>query len=105
MSNVVHFVRSKEIPLPTGRSDPCPPASLARYSPSGAVNPKAIASMKEIGYDQISISPHYDRETEQAIKQIQAKYGLTTDGIVGPLTKIALFNEKKTQTGPRIADR
>ena len=61
--------------------------------------------LKEIGYDQINISPHYDRETEQAVKQIQAKYGLTTDGIVGPLTKIALFNEKKTQTGPRIADR
>jgi general secretion pathway protein A len=61
--------------------------------------------LKEIGFDQISISPHYDRETEQAVKQIQAKYGLTTDGIVGPLTKIALFNEKKTQTGPRIADR
>ena len=60
--------------------------------------------LKEIGYDHISISPHYDWETEQAVKQIQKKYGLTTDGIVGPLTKIALFNEKKPLTGPHISD-
>jgi general secretion pathway protein A len=61
--------------------------------------------LKEIGYDQIDISPHYDRETEKVVRQIQKKYGLATDGIVGPLTKIALFNEKKSLAGPRIADR
>ncbi len=61
--------------------------------------------LKEIGYDQISISPHYDWETEQAIKQIQEKYGLKTDGVVGPLTKIALFNEKDSLTGPRITKK
>ena len=58
--------------------------------------------LKEIGYDHIGISPYYDWETEQAVKQIQKKYGLTTDGIVGPLTKIALLNEKKPSEGPRI---
>ena len=61
--------------------------------------------LKEIGYDQISISPHYDWETAQAVRQIQAKYGLTTDGIVGPLTKIALLNEKQPPAGPRITNR
>ena len=60
--------------------------------------------LKEIGYDQIDISPHYDRETAQAVRQIQAKYGLTTDGIVGPLTKIALLNEKQPPAGPRITN-
>ena len=61
--------------------------------------------LKEIGFDHIDISPHYDGETEQAIKQIQEKYGLQTDGIVGPLTKIALFNEKKSLSGPHITNR
>ncbi len=61
--------------------------------------------LKEIGYDQIIISPHYDWETEQAIKQIQEKYGLKTDGVVGPLTKIALFNEKESMSGPRITKK
>ena len=64
-----------------------------------------IITRAGVGFDHIDISPHYDGDTEQAIKQIQEKYGLQTDGIVGPLTKIALFNEKKSLSGPHITNR
>ena len=58
--------------------------------------------LQEIGFNQVGVSPHYDENTIQAVKQIQEKYGLTADGIVGPLTKIALFNENKELGVPHI---
>ena len=61
--------------------------------------------LQEIGFQQVGVSPHYDEQTIQAVKQIQEKYGLTADGIVGPLTKIALFNEKKSLDLPHIVSK
>ena len=56
-----------------------------------------------LGFNQIDPNPYYDAQTEQADKQIQQAYGLDPDGIVGPLTKIVLFNEKKSLKIPHIA--
>jgi peptidoglycan hydrolase-like protein with peptidoglycan-binding domain len=39
---------------------------------------------------------------ENAIKQIQQKYGLKVDGLVGPLIKMVLFNEKKQKAVPYL---
>jgi general secretion pathway protein A len=59
--------------------------------------------LHDIGFNQIDLNPYYDDQTEQAVKQIQQAYGLDPDGIVGPLTKIVLFNEKKSLEIPHIA--
>jgi general secretion pathway protein A len=59
--------------------------------------------MKEIGYKEIEMSPFYDDQTKEAVKEIQRKHGLVDDGIVGPLTKIAIYNEKKSLKIPHIA--
>lgn len=59
--------------------------------------------LHDIGFNQIDLNPYYDDQTEQAVKQIQQAYGLDPDGIVGPLTKIVLFNEKKSLKIPHIA--
>lgn len=56
----------------------------------------------DIGFDGIEISPSYDGKTRQAVKMIQTKYGIPVDGLVGPLTKIALYNEKKSLNIPHI---
>ena len=56
----------------------------------------------EIGFPLVDMSPVYDTPVKQAIKQIQKKYGLVEDGLVGPLTKIVLFNEKKDDDVPRL---
>ncbi|MEN8212295.1 MAG: AAA family ATPase [Thermodesulfobacteriota bacterium] len=58
--------------------------------------------LSEIGFPLVDMSPVYDTQVKQAIKQIQKKYGLVEDGLVGPLTKIVLFNEKKDDDVPRL---
>jgi general secretion pathway protein A len=60
--------------------------------------------LHDIGYNEIKIDPVYDSQTKAAIKKIQTKYGLKADGLVGPLTKIVLYNEKKSLKLPHIAN-
>ena len=58
--------------------------------------------MQDIGFSEIKISPVYDKPTMNAVKVIQERHGLRVDGIVGPLTKIVLYNEKKSLKIPHI---
>ena len=58
--------------------------------------------LTEIGIPLVDMSPIYDTPVKQAIKKIQKKYGLDEDGLVGPLTKIVLFNEKKDDDVPML---
>ena len=60
--------------------------------------------MKGIGFNEIEISPHYDKQTREAVKEVQGRHGLLADGKVGPLTKIILYNEKKSLKIPHISD-
>ena len=57
----------------------------------------------DLGFSHIVINPFYDAQTKDVIKKIQEKHGLAPDGIVGPLTKIVLYNEKKSLKIPHIA--
>ena len=58
--------------------------------------------LQQLGYSNVIMTDRYDKNTEQIIKAIQAKYGLETDGRVGPLTKIALYNESIEFTKPSL---
>jgi len=73
---------------------------------SNASSKDSIVSLKlllsEIDFPLVDKTPVYDGPVEQAIKQIQQKYGLEVDGLVGPLTKMVLFNEKKQNTVPYL---
>ena len=60
--------------------------------------------MQDIGYKDIEITPIYDERTMKVVKQIQRKYGIRTDGIVGPMTKIAFYNEKVSLNIPRLVE-
>jgi general secretion pathway protein A len=59
----------------------------------------------EIGYMQLIINDNYDTKTRQAVREIQAKHGLAVDGLVGDMTKIALFNEKQSLPIPHLSKR
>jgi len=59
--------------------------------------------LRSLGFSRIDISPIYDEPTRDAVEKIQEKYGIRVDGIVGPITKIALYNERKIFTMPHIA--
>jgi murein L,D-transpeptidase YcbB/YkuD len=60
--------------------------------------------MHDLGYKDMELTPTYDDKTAKAIKQVQRKHGIPADGVVGPLTKIALYNEKAALDIPRLAD-
>lgn len=51
--------------------------------------------LRDIGYEGIELVPQYDATTRRAIMDIQQKHNLPVDGVVGPMTKIALYNEKR----------
>jgi len=60
--------------------------------------------MRDIGFSDIDMNPVYDKVTRKAITEIQKKNGLRADGVVGPLTKIILYNEMKSLKTPHIID-
>lgn len=54
---------------------------------------KLKEALRRIGFSDIGVSPVYDQETADAVREIQQRHGLQADGIMGPLTKIILHNE------------
>jgi general secretion pathway protein A len=59
--------------------------------------------LRDIGFNRVEINPFYDDNTRHAVKYIQGKYGIHTDGVVGSTTKIALYNEKNFKGIPHIS--
>ncbi|MDM8523649.1 AAA family ATPase [Desulfococcaceae bacterium HSG8] len=58
--------------------------------------------LQEMGYKDIEINPAYDERTQEAVEDIQEKHGVEVDGLVGPLTKIILYNGMKSLIIPHI---
>ena len=58
--------------------------------------------LRGIGYNDIDPGPEYDGNTRNAITQIQRRYGLTIDGVVGSMTKIAIYKENKSLVIPSL---
>jgi general secretion pathway protein A len=58
--------------------------------------------LRDIGHEDVALTPEYDMQTEAIIKDLQQKHGIDADGFVGPLTKIVLYNEKEDIPAPRL---
>ena len=58
--------------------------------------------IREMGFPAVDITPYYDIKTRNIIKNIQNKYQIETDGLVGPITKITLYNETPSLPIPHI---
>ncbi len=58
--------------------------------------------LKDLGFADIELSPEYDDKTRKAITKIQAEYNLPVDGVVGSMTKIVLYNQKKSLKIPHL---
>ncbi len=70
-------------------------------------NPKGSVIMlkmmlRDIGHEDVALTPEYDMQTQAIIKNLQQKHGIDADGFVGPLTKIVLYNEKEDISAPRL---
>ncbi|WP_372682044.1 AAA family ATPase [Desulfosarcina sp.] len=59
--------------------------------------------LKAKGFPIEAMTAAYDTSTRLAVETIQARNGLYVDGMVGPMTKIALYNEDPSLNGPRLA--
>ena len=58
--------------------------------------------LRQLGYDHVSLTESFDKETIKIIKDIQEEYALHVDGQVGPFTKIALYNESREFIKPSL---
>jgi general secretion pathway protein A len=58
--------------------------------------------LRQIGFSSVDLTPEYNSEVREAVKQIQKKYGMAEDGVVGPLTKIMLYSEKREDFVPYL---
>jgi len=82
--------------------------SLAGTIPGNAPTDSIVALkmlLRDLGNKSIPLSKEYDAATQKTVEQIQGKYGLPVDGVVGPLTKIILYREGKTFDVPRLAGK
>ena len=74
---------------------------IPTYAPEASVKALKLL-LKDIGYQDLEINPIYDDQTKQAVVDVQKKNGLPPDGMVGPFTKIILYNEQKNIKIPHI---
>ena len=74
---------------------------IPTYAPEASVKALKLL-LKDIGYSDLEINSIYDDQTKQAVVEIQKKNGLPQDGVVGPFTKIILYNELKSIKIPKI---
>ena len=58
--------------------------------------------LRDLGHTDIPLSKDYDATTQKTVEQIQAKYGVPVDGVVGNLTKIILYREGARFDIPRL---
>ena len=60
--------------------------------------------LRDLNFTGDFSSGSYDAATREFIEDLQRKNGLEVDGVVGPFTKIVLFNEKADFTKPSLLD-
>lgn len=67
---------------------------------------EAIITLKmllsDIGFSTIEMNNTYDETAQRAVMEIQERHGITVDGTVGALTKMALYNEAYSKKIPHI---
>lgn len=59
--------------------------------------------LKDLGLPVGAMNTTYDRVTRETIERIQDRHGLQVDGMVGPQTKIVLYNDDETLEIPRLS--
>ncbi|MEJ5357976.1 MAG: AAA family ATPase [Desulfobacterales bacterium] len=72
----------------------------------GSAPPDSILALKmllrELGHDDVPLDREYDGATRRAVEEVQSRFGLPVDGVVGNLTKIALYRASDRFAVPRV---
>lgn len=77
---------------------------IIQYGSSGDAVVSLKTFLRDLGYEGIEIGPEYDDNTIMVVKGVQAKHGIPTDGLVGPLTKIVLYHEHGSLPMPQLVE-
>jgi len=71
-------------------------------------SPESVVSLKillsEMGFPGLDASADYDDATREAVFDIQKRHGIFVDGLVGPLTAIAIYNVARGFDIPHIKE-
>ena len=59
----------------------------------------------QMGVKDLAINPDYDEYTMEKVMEFQKMKGISIDGVVGPVTKIMLYNELKYLKIPHIINK
>jgi len=71
---------------------------------SGPQVSRLQALLREAGVQRPLSPGYYDEATEQAVAEFQRRMGLAVDGIVGPLTKIFLYQKGSSYLPPKLRE-
>ncbi len=58
--------------------------------------------LQETGFTDLPMTPVYDSKTRRAVLDIQQQAGISADGVVGPATKISIYNGLKAFQIPHL---
>jgi general secretion pathway protein A len=58
--------------------------------------------LRKMGFTEVPLTVKYDEITRGAVETIQGRGGITVDGLVGPETKIVIYNHFKEYWTPHI---
>ncbi len=72
------------------------PGIITPNSPA-AVIMSLKSFLRQTGFDHLALTPQYDTSLRDAVRDIQARYGLEQDGLAGPMTKIILYRLKHSR--------
>ena len=73
--------------------------------PSQTNNESIIALkllLRDLGYPDLELNTDFDAQTRSAVQEIQNRYGIQPDGVVGPLTKIILYHLRGSFDMPKL---
>lgn len=74
-------------------------SSLLRWGSRGPEVTKLQNALKAKGYFHANVTGYYGRITTEAVKTFQRDHGLMVDGIAGPQTKGALYQQSTASRG------
>ncbi len=58
--------------------------------------------LRKMGFSEVPLTADYGDLAKQAVEKIQARGGIPIDGVVGPATKIIIYNDLTQYWAPRI---
>ncbi len=80
-----------------------PPTRTLRYGDTGEDVKGVQNRLTELGYYNGAISGTYSRSTEDAVKAFQKKSSLEDDGVLGAITRSALYGQYAVSANPTAA--